>query len=121
MQNAKRNRILTMSAFTLYTALWAAISWIIVALSRRDHLWIVVASLAVPWVYFCWTYIREMREIERAERTLEADGIELPDEEPIPIKVAAIRESLVASLIALTLIALTFAAYFGGWLGHGRE
>jgi hypothetical protein len=40
--------------------------------------------------------------------------VSVSDDEPIPIRLAESRESLVASLIALALIAAVFVAHFGG-------
>ena len=121
VRNATRNRILTLSALALYTTLLVAFAWIMVAADGGRRAWVTIAMLVAAWVYLLWTHLRDMRQIARVERALQADGIELPDERPIPIRIAESRESLFVSVIALTLIVLVFVAYFGSWLRIGRQ
>ena len=118
MRNARRNRILTLSVLALYTALLVAFAWMAVAVSGGRRAWVTVALLIGGWAYLLWTHVRDMREMARA---LKADGVELPDEEPIPIRLAESRESLIVSVVMLALIALAFVAYLGGWLRMARS
>jgi hypothetical protein len=105
-----------LSVLGIYTALLAAFAWIMAAASGGRRAWTITALLGTMWAYLLWTHFRDMRGIARAERALKADGVELPDEQPIPIRLAESRESLVVSLVALALIALVFIAHFADWL-----
>ena len=116
MRNARRNRILTRSVLALYTALLVALGCIMATALGGPRAWVTVALLAGAWAYLLWTHVRDMRDLARAERALKANGVELADEQPIPIRLAESRESLIVSIIALTLIALAFVAHFAGWL-----
>ena len=120
VRNARRNRMLLLSVLAIYTALLAAFAWIIEAAFGGRRAWMTIALLVAAWVYLLWAHLRDMREIARAERVLEAGGVELPDEKPVPIRLAESRESLFVSIVALVLIALVFVAYFSGWLRMGR-
>ena len=63
-----------------------------------------------------WT-ARHGNPIDREYRRHGMDG---RDEEPIPVRWAESRESLVVSLVMLSIIAGVFVAYFSGWLSRAR-
>jgi hypothetical protein len=117
MRNATRNRIVVSVAVALLTAAAGAFAWVAARVNNGFDRWAVAAVLLVLlWVGFLVGMFRDARQLRRVERSLEAQGVPLPDEEPIPIKLARDRQSLVAGVIALLLIGFTFLAYHMGWL-----
>ena len=119
MNNARRNRIL----FWSYTAVCVVLSGALVAVMfffSDNRPWrpaLLAAGVAGLWVWQIWSAARESRSLRKLERELEASGVSKPDEEPIPLRLAENRESLIASLVALALVAATFVASFRGWIG----
>ena len=119
MRNATRNRIVMSVMLLIFTAAVGMFVWIMIQVSEGlDRAAVGAGLLVLLWVGVVGSTVRQAREIRRLERSLEAEGIVLPDEPPIPIKLAKDRQSLVASAIALALIGLTFVAYHKGWLAE---
>ena len=119
MRNATRNRIVMSVMMLIFTGVIGTFVWILIQASEGvDRAAVSAALLVLLWAGVVGSGLRQTREIRRLERSLEAQGVALPDEEPIPIKVARDGESLVAGIIALGLIALAFVAYHMGWLAE---
>lgn len=117
MRNATRNRIVVSIVMALLTAITGAFAWIAAQVSEGFDRWAVAAVvLILLWVGFLVGMFRDARELRRVERSLEGQGVTIPDEEPVPIKLARDRQSFVAGVIALLLIGVTFLAYHMGWL-----
>jgi hypothetical protein len=116
MRNATRNRVVVSVMMALLTAMAGAFVWIALGASEGLDGGGGAVLLVVLWAGVLVGMVRDARKLRRVERLLEAEGVALPDEAPIPIKLARDRQPLVAGLIALLLIGLTFLAYHMGWL-----
>jgi hypothetical protein len=79
--------------------------------------WLVIVVVIASWITLFWYALRDRQITKGIEAELREAGIDIPDEDPIRIKLAENRESLVTSLLALAIIAATFVAYFAGWIG----
>ena len=92
--------------------------WILWRMSENKSLLrrvLPVAVVAAWWAYLQWNGYRRLRQVREAERRLLAEGVTISDEDPIPIRLAESRQSLVVSLIALVLIVLVFVGHYAGW------
>ena len=119
MRNARRNSILLWSSATVSIILTGTIIYMMFLAfpDRPARPVLLTVGLAVFWVWYIASGVARRRELRNVERELREAGVDVPDEEPIPIRLAESRESLVVGLIFLLLIAAAFAAYFGGRLG----
>ena len=121
MRNRRRNRLLLGAAYLVTLGIFASVVYLAYAMSspgRRGAVIVAAVGLGAVWVWIVWSGVRQSRDLRSIERNLRDAGLELPDEEPIPIRLAESRESLVVSLILLALIACTFIGYYGGWFGR---
>jgi hypothetical protein len=116
VRNATRNSIILWVTIGVCVVLTGLLGWIVVQISD---------GIAAPAVYavgflFLWIHlisgtIRDSREFDRIGRGLRDAGVPIPGEKRLPIRLAENRESLIASIMARTLIALVFIACLGGW------
>ena len=120
MRISRRNSIL----LACYAATGVILTGTIVALmflafpDRPARPALLALGLAAFWVWFIRSGIAQRRELRNIERELRQAGVEVPDVDPIPVRLAENRESLVVGVIFLVLIAATFLAYFGGRIGR---
>lgn len=120
MRTQSRNRILTIAVLLIYTVLLIAFCWVFVTVDRSAG-WVVAIGLVATYLYVLWRFIVDMRELSRIENALQESGVELPDEQPIPIRFAKNRESLYVSLAALLILLAVFVAHYAGWLRVGQR
>lgn len=117
MRHATRNRLILLGTQLACVACVAAICGVLIAAEGGGRrAWLLTIPAATFFAWIGWTTFRDHRVLTRLERDLTSAGVEVPDEEPIPIRWAENRESLVAGLLALALIALVFLAKWAGWL-----
>ena len=117
MKNATRNRLLFWLFIVVCMAISVAFAWVMGAMAQwRARSWPFAACVVGFWIWFFAGIRRDRGHLDVIERELRAAGGTVPDEKPIPIKLAQDRESLIASTIALVLIAAVFVAYYTGWL-----
>ena len=118
MRNARRNQLLLWSFAVLGLILTATITYVLFLAfpDRPLRPALLAGAMAVFWGWWVWTTISQRRRLQEVERELRQAGVPVPDEEPIPVRLAESRESLVVSLIMLLLMAAVAVAYFGGWI-----
>jgi hypothetical protein len=109
LTNARRNRLLFWVFSVIYALGFAAFAWIGVQLGdkkdRRGYALAAVCVAGLLWVAKAlWDELRDHREAVQAR-----------DEDPIPLRFAASRESAIASILALVLIVLAIVTYWMGW------
>ena len=119
MHNARRNQIVFWSFTVIGIALTGTITYLMfLAFEDRPLRPAGLAlGLAAFWTWWIGSTIAQNRELRTIEREVRDSGVQVPDEEPIPIRLAESRESLVVSVVILLLISAAFVAYFGGWIG----
>jgi hypothetical protein len=95
-----------------------AIVWVLgeVERWRGARFWTFATVMVGGWTWFLIGTLRDRRDLDEIERELRDAGVQIPDEPPVPIKLAESRESLLVSIIALVLIAGVLVAYYAGWL-----
>ena len=112
MRNAQRNLILLWSSAAIGIILTGTIIYLMFLAfpDRPARPALLAVGLAAFWVWYIGSGIARRRELRNVERELREAGVEVPDAEPIPIRVAESRESLVVGLVFLLLIAAAFVA-----------
>ena len=119
VHNTRRNRIVFWSFTVIGIVLTGTIAYLMfLAFEDRPLRPAALAlGLAAFWAWWIGSTVAQHRELRTIERELRDNSVQVPDEEPIPIRLAESRESLVVSLVMLLLIAAAFVAYFAGWIG----
>jgi hypothetical protein len=86
---------------------------------RRGFALAAVCAIGLLWILKQdWNDWQERPLIEQIKHDSAAAGVEVIDEEPIPLRLAENRESLIASIIALALIAAAMITYWMGLWGN---
>ena len=118
VSNRRRNQLLLWSFTVVGITLTGTIAYLMFRAfpGRPLRPAVLAIGLSTFWVWLIWTSVQQRRNLQEIERELDEAGVAVPDEEPIPIRLAESRESLIVGIIILLLIAMVFAAYFGGWI-----
>ena len=88
---------------------------------RATTRWIMMlVSAVVAWVGLVAYHVSVHLQARRVDAETRAAGVDPPDEPRVPIRWAQNRESLVAGLIALAIIAAVFVWYYAGGFGAAR-
>ena len=119
MRSTRRNRIVFWSFTVIGIASTGTITYLLLRASGDRPLRpaALALGLAAFWAWWIKSTVAQNRALRTVERGLRDAGVPVPDEEPIPIRLAESRESLVVGLVMLLLIAAVFAAYYVGWIG----
>lgn len=99
----------------------AAVTIFIVLMYKAEgkitpRLLVIAGGGVVGLIGFFVYSVRTRRTLNDLEATLRDSGIDVAPESREPIGLAENRESLIASCIALALIAAVFIAYYAGWI-----
>jgi hypothetical protein len=86
---------------------------------RRGYALATVCAIGVLWILKqIWSDWRDRRVMKQVNHELSTAGVKALDEEPVPVRLAESRKSLIASFIALTLIAVAMITYWMGLWGQ---
>lgn len=117
MTNRRRNRLVRRLILVGWFAGSLTLLWVTgEAFQWRGRFWGLAVGLVIFWGALIVTGRRGTAELDTLEAELAARGQQPADEPQIRLRLAHDRESLVAGVVALALIAAVVAACFAGWL-----